>query len=182
MDTFVIESLCFHPNIGGLAGDAFIVTMFVFTFLELLRDWQLAQRLRDEQHSALHVRSPSGELVDLSIGNYADDIAKRYVHMLPSTCKTAAAAVKLLHDQVVHVQSIANEKLDEILKAANYYQNTSKLVSLFCLAGLGSSTALRWLRADGVDMVEDARYLGGRLHVRGLSNTEVARAKMSMRK
>lgn len=112
---------------GALIGDVLAPRDFVHTMAKPVRDWQL--EVYDADWKPLHTRSPcDGRPYDLSIAQFADDLAKKFVGRTMDECMSAS-------DE-------SGEVLDRCLVEYGYKQNADKKErSLWCV-GLGPRKAM----------------------------------------
>ena len=159
-----------RPRCGALMGDPFAVHSFTETFSEPLGDFTSG--------NAVAQGAPASELVttlpfrslelfgcrrecDLSTTNFADDTQRIVL----------AAAGEGADDLARRIQS-SSTLLSEVLEPTGFAQNTTKLVTIPVLSGVGSRKAMRSLRASGGSefpgtVTDNARSLGAWINAFG---------------
>ena len=151
-DCFTQASICvntvdagiidFVPTEGGLQGHPMIVELFNEAYAPAVANWQLDLFTDDPVVAAMtHCKAPNGEITDLSLGLFIDDIGK--TQPVLTQAEDVARTTRFS-------TAVLDLSMDEHTGAK---QNADKLVTVPCLFGPESTTQTWRLFSEYVSLV-----------------------------
>ena len=158
---------------GGLMGDPLMVALFWVAFLPSTIRWQqLVAEEGAESGQFLAWHPWSGERMDLSLSQYADDTTKQIVAKPGEDVQALAKRVQC-----------SNDVFDRALAVDGFSQNRGKEELLMHLVGTGSLADRRLVREEHVSLpgkvVTVARHLGSHLGEKASFTHELPRRRQA---
>ena len=156
---------------GGLMGDPLMVALFWVAFLPSTIRWQQLVAEEGAESGQLLAWHPwSGERMDLSLSQYADDTTKQIVAEPGEDVQALAKRVQC-----------SNDVFDRALAVDGFSQNRGKEELLMHLVGTGSLADRRLVREEQVSLpgkvVTVARHLGSHLGEKASFTHELPRRR-----
>ena len=158
---------------GGLMGDPLMVALFWVAFLPSTIRWQQLVAAEGAESGQLLAWHPwSGERMDLSLSQYADDTTKQIVAELGEDVQALAKRVRC-----------SNDVFDRALADDGFSQNRGKEELLMHLVGFGSLADRRVVREGQVSLpgkvVTVVRHLGSHLGEKASFTHELPRRRQA---